>query len=99
MMAETATFEATVRAAWRSLVCEALPREACRQGWPMREAPDFERILLDAVTDGPGAAGLHEIMLAVELGGRVLDGQTCIRRLDHASRALRAEAERPAATG
>jgi hypothetical protein len=76
-------FEATVRRAFARLVGDELPRAAAARGWPVRTADEFERLLLDHVQDGaPGDGGcLFDLVLAVELGERLLTGKACCVRM------------------
>jgi hypothetical protein len=79
-------FEATVRRAFARLTGEDLPRAAAARGWPVRTPEEFRRLLLDHLRDGPGAeprapAPAHpclvDLILAVEIGERLLAGNLC----------------------
>ncbi len=94
------SFEAAVRRAFVDLVYDALPAAACRRGWPVTTPKGFERLLLDhalgapfetRLRAGPTAAmtGLLDLLLAVETGGRILEGRCCVAELDRRSRAMR----------
>jgi hypothetical protein len=80
-----------LHATWSRLIGRDLPAAAVRAGWPLREAADFERILLDRVLGEAwaGPADDLDLILAVELGGRVLEGTVCPVALDRESRARR----------
>jgi hypothetical protein len=81
----------TLRATWKQLIGQDLPEAAARAGWPLRDPEAFERILLDRVL-GEGWAGPADdldLILAVELGGRVLEGKVCPVALDRESRTKR----------
>ncbi len=84
-------FADSLHAAWARMIGQDLPAAAARAGWPVREPADFERILLDRVL-GEGWAGPADdldLILALELGGRVLAGEVCPVALDRESRARR----------
>jgi hypothetical protein len=79
-------FEATVRRAFAQLTSEDLPRAARSRGWPVRTPEEFERLLLDHLRDGPGEQApatppaqtcLVDLILAVEIGERLLAGNLC----------------------
>ena len=74
-------FEATVRRAFARLTGEDLPRAAAARGWPVRTPAEFERLLVDHVRDvrtgGRGECCLFDLVLAVELGERLLCGKLC----------------------
>jgi hypothetical protein len=94
------SFEASARRAWAQLVGAALPAAAEGRGWPVRTPAGFERILLDhalcapweTTTAGRGveAVPLLELILALEMGERVLDGDADVSELNRRSLALRA---------
>ena len=80
MCGEGADFEAAVRRAFARLTREDLPRAAATRGWPVRTPEEFERLLLDHLKDSPAADGgpcLFDLVLAVELGERMLAGNLC----------------------
>ena len=73
-------FEATVRRAFERLTREDLPRAAAARGWPVRTPEEFERLLLDHLQDAPAGKVepcLFDLVLAVELGDRMLAGNLC----------------------
>jgi hypothetical protein len=78
-------FEATVRRAFARLTGEDLPRAARSRGWPVRTPEEFERLLLDHLRDAPGEQPratpaqpcLVDLILAVEIGERLLAGNLC----------------------
>ncbi len=85
---ETPSFEATVRRAFERLTTEDLPRAAASRGWALRSPGEFEQLLLGHL----GSAGpvdrtrccLVDLVLAVELGGRLLAGTVCCHKMmDH----------------
>lgn len=92
--------DATVRRAWTDLINEALPGAAHARGWSIGTPADFERILLDHVCGQPWErviappsrcnADAIDLLMAIEVGGRVLDGNACIAMLNRRSHALRA---------
>jgi hypothetical protein len=80
MCGSGADFEATVRRAFARLTREDLPRAAAARGWPVRAPEDFERLLLDHLRDSPDHADppcLFDLVMAVELGERMLAGNLC----------------------
>lgn len=78
-------FEATVRRAFARLTGQDLPHAARSRGWPVRTPEEFERLLLDHLRDTPADAPraipdqpcLVDLILAVELGERLLAGNLC----------------------
>lgn len=100
-------FEGAVRRAFVDLVFDTLPAAACRNGWPVTTPGGFERLLLDHVLGAPfetrlkgpsgASAGLFDLILAVETGGRILEGRCCVADLDRRSRALRGDVAPPPA--
>lgn len=82
---DKADFEATVRRAFTRLTQDALPRAAEERGWPVRTTADFERLLLEHLQDATGAAArapsLVDLVLAVELGEKLLAGTCCCTRM------------------
>ena len=63
---------------------EDLPRAARTRGWPVRTPEEFERLLLDHLRDAaPGRRAapqqpcLVDLILAVEIGERLLAGNLC----------------------
>ncbi|MFO1140841.1 MAG: hypothetical protein U1E59_00370 [Amaricoccus sp.] len=81
-------FEATVRRAFERLTCQDLPAAAAARGWPVRTPPEFQRLLLDHLRDSPHAPpppGTHpclfDMVLAVELGERLLAGKNCCTKM------------------
>ena len=80
-------FEATVRRAFTRLTRDELPKAAVARGWPVRTCEDFERLLLDHLHDAPGEPRpepcLFDLVLAVELGERLLAGNVCCHRMSH----------------
>ncbi len=100
-------FEATVRSAFGKLVRELLPAVACERGWPVSAPDGFERVLLDhalgapweTALPGPGVGTVAplDLMVAVEMGERLLEGSACVARMHRRSIAMRAaQAERSA---
>jgi len=80
MCGEGSDFEAAVRRAFAQLTREDLPRAAAARGWPVREPEEFERLLLDHLKESPAPQGepsLFDLVLAVELGERMLAGNLC----------------------
>jgi hypothetical protein len=80
--------EATVRRAFARLTQEDLPRAAAERGWPVRTREDFERLLLghlkdDDDADEPVTPSLFDLVLAVELGERMLAGKLCCATMSH----------------
>ena len=90
MCGEGADFEAAIRRAFARLTREDLPRAAANRDWPVRTPEDFERLLLDHLKDSPGADGpcLFDLVMAVELGERMLAGNLCCATM---SRRLRCQ--------
>lgn len=92
-------FEEAVRRAFFDLVFETLPAAACARGWPVTTPAGFERLLLDHVLGSPfegclsgqsgASAAVFDLLIAVELAGRILEGRCCVAELDRRSRALR----------
>ena len=83
MAGDVTDFEATVRRAFARLTGEDLPRAAAARGWPVRTPEEFERLLVDHVgtADGRGGAScLFDLVLAVELGERLLRASSAARR-------------------
>lgn len=87
--------EATVRSAWQQLIVEDLPRVARLRGWPQRTPAEFERVLLDQVLESPCELGASRrtcavnLILAIELAGRALQGKVCLRAMERRSQAMR----------
>jgi len=80
MCGDEADFAATVRRAFARLTRQDLPRAAAERGWPVREPEAFERLLLEHLRDAPAAGEepcLFDLVLAVELGERMLAGNLC----------------------
>jgi hypothetical protein len=80
-----ADFEATVRRAFTRLTRDELPRAAADRGWPVRTTAEFERLLLDHLREGTSEAqdpSLVDLVLAVELGERLLAGNCCCTRMN-----------------
>jgi hypothetical protein len=84
-------FSDSLHATWARLIGRDLPAAAARAGWPLRDPADFERILLDRVLGEAwaGPADDLDLIIAVELGGRLLEGGVCPVALDRESRARR----------
>lgn len=81
---ETSDFEKTVRRAFARLVGEDLPRAAAERAWPVRTREAFEALLLTHVcdcSDAAGKASLVDLVLAIELGERLLAGGICCTKL------------------
>jgi len=77
---------------WLTLTQSALPAAARRNGWPIREGPCFQRVILDNACRGPWAprsqdAPAHReasdavLMSAVTLARATLKGRADIARL------------------
>lgn len=84
-------FEATVRRAFVRLTSEDLPRAAAARGWPVRTSEEFERLLLDHLHERSGmqrggAPCLFDMVLAVELGERLMAGTNCCDRMSRRMR-------------
>ncbi len=93
---EARDFETTVRRAFTRLTRHDLPRAAAARGWPVRTPEEFERLLLDHLSDAPRASCgdqpcMVDLILAVELGERLLAGNLCCVTM---SRRLRCAAAR-----
>lgn len=92
--------EATIRGAWQRLIAEDLPRAARLRGWPLRAAADFERVFFDQILSRPCRLGARlpamDLVLAIELANRALDGRICLDRLNRRSQAMRATQGHPA---
>jgi hypothetical protein len=85
------SFESTVRRAFARLTREELPRAAAARGWPVRTPEEFEELLFDHLHDVPGEGRrgdvcLFDLVLAVELGERLLAGSLCCRTMNHRQR-------------
>lgn len=85
-----ASFESTIRRAFSRLTREDLPRAASARGWPVRTPEEFEQLLLDHLQDTPGEKPkdvcLFDLVLAVELGERLLAGSLCCRTMNYRRR-------------
>lgn len=84
-------FEATVRRAFVRLTSEDLPRAAAVRGWPVRTPEEFERLLLDHLHEQSGMQRgsrpcLFDMVLAVELGERLMAGTNCCDRMSRRMR-------------
>lgn len=84
-------FEASVRRAFARLTTDDLPRAAAARGWPVRTPDEFERLLLDHLHEQsglpPGAPpSLFDMVLAVELGERLMSGSLCCDRMSRKMR-------------
>ncbi len=84
------SFEESVRRAFVRLTSEELPRAAEARGWPVRSPGEFKRLLLDHLRDSPRPnqpAGANpcvfDLVLAVELGERLLSGKICCHRMNN----------------
>ena len=84
---ETPEFEAAVRRAFARLTDQDLPRAADERGWPLSTPEEFRTLLLGHLADGPGRrvedAGIFDLVLAIELGERMLAGSACCERMSH----------------
>lgn len=83
---EALSFEATVRRAFAQLTAEDLPRAAAARGWTLRSPQEFEQLLLDHLAGASGRGDrrdccLVDLVLAVELGGRLLAGTLCCDKM------------------
>lgn len=84
-------FEASVRRAFARLTTEDLPRAAAARGWPVRTPEEFERLLLDHLHEQSGMPhggppNLFDMVLAVELGERLMAGTLCCDRMSRRMR-------------
>lgn len=79
MRTEGSDFESTVRRAFHRLTSEDLPRAALDRNWPVRTPAEFERLLLDHLRDHDdgGAPCLFDLVMAIEVGERMLAGSLC----------------------
>lgn len=80
MTGEGDCFEAAVRRAFARLTEHDLPAAAAARDWPVRTAEAFRRLLLDHLEGAPrpdGAPCVVDLVLAVELGQRMLAGDLC----------------------
>lgn len=88
--------EATLRAVWQRMIAERLPAAAPRFGWPRWSSADYERLLLDQITDAPQGARRDpcpiDLVLAIELADRALRGQVCLKAMARRADARRAGA-------
>ena len=88
------TFEITIRRAFERLTTSELPAAAARRGWPVRTPAEFQRLLLDHLRDqrheltdlGGGHPCLFDMVLAVELGERLLAGTNCCTKMSQRQR-------------
>lgn len=82
---DTPSFEATVRRAFEQLTAEDLPRVAAARGWRLATPAEFEDLLLGHLAGAPGGnrqdCCLVDLILAVELGGRLLAGTLCCNKM------------------
>lgn len=80
---ECSDFETAVHRAFARLTAEDLPRVARERGWPVKRPEEFERLLLSHLEDVPSRSDFAEprclvdLVLAVELGERLLAGKLC----------------------
>lgn len=84
MCDDKSDFEKTVRRAFARLVSEDLPRAAAERAWPVRTRAAFESLLLSHVrdcTDAVEQASVVDLVLAVELGERLIAGDLCCTKL------------------
>lgn len=84
-------FEASVRRAFARLTTEDLPRAASARGWPVRTPDEFQRLLIDHLHEQSGmphggAPSLFDMVLAVELGERLMAGTNCCDRMSRKMR-------------
>src|SRR6478609_1738031 len=82
------SFETSIRRAFERLTTQDLPTAAASRGWPVRTPAEFQRMLLDHLRDQrhdtvPAGANpcLFDMVLAVELGERLLAGQNCCTKM------------------
>jgi hypothetical protein len=87
------SFEITVRRAFVRLTTEDLPAAAAARGWPVRAPAEFQRLLLDHLREerlaAPPTEGhpcLFDMVLAVELGERLLAGKNCCTKMSERQR-------------
>ena len=69
------------------LTGQDLPRAAEARGWPVRTPAEFERLLLDHLRDDPARTpqsppALVDLVLAVEIGERLLAGNLCCHKMN-----------------
>lgn len=85
-------FEAGLLAAWRRMIAEDLPAVARDRGWPVASPAGLERLLLGhARGDSAHAcassrpADTLDLVFALELGARALEGRSCLAAVRRAS--------------
>ncbi|MFT3972997.1 MAG: hypothetical protein QM699_06000 [Amaricoccus sp.] len=84
-------FEVSVRRAFTRLTTDDLPRAAAARGWPVRTPDEFQRLLLDHLHEQSGMPrgtppSLFDMILAVELGERLMAGTLCCDRMSRKMR-------------
>jgi hypothetical protein len=89
-----------IRGIWTSLTANRLTAAARDRNWPVSTQAGFERVLLDNVYGAPwetiehaadaSACDLVHLILAIEMGARVLDGSASLPVLNRRSLAFRA---------
>jgi hypothetical protein len=86
-------FETSVRRAFDRLTTRELPAAAAARGWPIRTPAEFQRLLLDHLRGERHEPPLTEanpclfdMVLAVELGERLLAGQNCCTKMSQRQR-------------
>ena len=97
-------FRNTVRRAFARLTREELPAAAVARGWPVRTPEEFEQLLLEHLRDGtsePAPEGapdgepcIVDLILAVELGERLLAGNLCCVKMNRRLRCAAATGDR-----
>ena len=81
-MHDRETFETTVRRAFLRLTRQDLPAAALARGWPVRTPEAFESLLIGHLSSAhsepkPAEPCVVDLVLAVELGERLLSGDLC----------------------
>lgn len=105
-MPDTSSFDGIVRRAWTAMLHETLPAAAPGRGWPVGSATGFERLLLDHVLAAPWESVIAspssetadplDLVLAIEMGERLVEGLASISELNRRSLAMRAARAGPA---
>ncbi len=87
------SFETSIRRAFERLTSHDLPAAAAARGWPVRTPAEFQRLLFEHLRDSrhaPAPQGTHpclfDMVLAVELGERLLAGKNCCTKMNERQR-------------
>ena len=92
-------FERDLQKTWSRLISQDLPNAARARNWPVSTPDGFERLLLDHVQDDgrithdtalPRNASAIDLLFAIEMGSKLLDGEACISTINQYSLAKRA---------